>query len=164
MPRLFVAVVPPDEVLDVIAALPRPEAPGVRWTGRDQWHVTLRFLGEADVDDAVRALDGATWARCRAELGPAVRRLGRNVLCVPAAGLDDLAGAVVEATAAVGRPPEKRPFRGHLTLARCRAKPPRDAVGRPVAAEFPVDAVHLIQSHLGGPHPARYELLHSFSM
>ncbi len=32
MPRLFVAVWPPDEILDEIAALPRADEPGVRWT------------------------------------------------------------------------------------------------------------------------------------
>ena len=54
--RLFVAVWPPPEVLDVLAALPRTERPGVRWTTRDQWHVTLRFLGMADPAEAVEAV------------------------------------------------------------------------------------------------------------
>ena len=44
MPRLFVAVWPPDDVLDRLAVLPRPEVDGLRWTDQDHWHVTLRFL------------------------------------------------------------------------------------------------------------------------
>ena len=43
--RLFVAAVPPAAVLDQIAELTRPEIEGLRWTTRDQWHATLRFLG-----------------------------------------------------------------------------------------------------------------------
>ena len=35
----------------------RPARTGVRYTTRPQWHVTLRFFGEADVDEAVDALD-----------------------------------------------------------------------------------------------------------
>ena len=61
MPRLFVAVWPPDEVLDAIAALPRADEPGVRWTRRDQWHVTLRFLGSAEIEAAVAALHTVVW-------------------------------------------------------------------------------------------------------
>ena len=57
--RLFVAVVPPDDVLEAVAALPRPQEPGVRWTRPDTWHVTLRFLGDrVDEATASRALAG----------------------------------------------------------------------------------------------------------
>src|SRR5437899_2052742 len=69
--RLFVAVSLPDEVLDLLASLARPEVSGVRWTTRDQWHVTTRFLGA--VDDAqpvVDALSAARPAPARAVLGP----------------------------------------------------------------------------------------------
>ena len=56
--RLFVAVWPPDDVLDLLAGLP-----GRRWLesgGRAaaQWHVTLRFLGDAEVDAVRAALGG----------------------------------------------------------------------------------------------------------
>ena len=33
MARLFVAVWPPDDVLDAVAALERPAQDGLRWTG-----------------------------------------------------------------------------------------------------------------------------------
>ena len=60
--RLFVAVWPPDDVIDVLADLPRPEVAGVRWTTRGQWHVTLRFLGHVatvDVDEGIELSVGA---------------------------------------------------------------------------------------------------------
>jgi 2'-5' RNA ligase len=49
--RLFVAVWPPNDVVDVLADLPRPDVAGVRWTTQGQWHVTLRFLGQVAADD-----------------------------------------------------------------------------------------------------------------
>ena len=46
--RLFVAAWPPPEVVASLAALPRPDVAGLRWTRPDQWHVTLRFLGHVE--------------------------------------------------------------------------------------------------------------------
>ena len=43
-----------------------------------------------------------------------------TVVCVPVAGLDELAAAVPRPTAAIGEPPDPRRFAGHLTLARLR--------------------------------------------
>jgi 2'-5' RNA ligase len=58
--RLFVAVWPNEEVTARIAALDRPEVRGLRWTTPDQWHVTLRFLGQVeDPEPVVAALAGA---------------------------------------------------------------------------------------------------------
>lgn len=157
MMRLFVAVWPPDEVLDAVGSLRREGR--ARWTRREQWHVTLRFLGEADPAEATAALASLRAPAAEAVLGPAVRRLGRGVVQVPVAGLDDLAAAVTEATAGLGGEPEGRRFRGHLTLARVDGKVPAGVLGQPISARFPVDEVCLVASHLG-PGPARYETLH----
>jgi 2'-5' RNA ligase len=158
--RLFVAVRPPAPVLAALAALSRPVVHGVRWTTPDQWHATLRFLGEvADVEAAVAAVSsvGPRVAPAEVVAGPAVIRLGRNVVCVPVAGLEAVAAAVVDATGHLGRPPERRRFTGHLTLA--RLKDPRVATGLampPFEARWPVDAVELVQSRLR-PSGAEYE-------
>lgn len=164
--RLFVAVWPPGDVLDDVAALPRPELDGVRWTTRDQWHVTLRFLGSCD-PDAVRERWGPVGAvpAVEARLGPAVGRFGDRVLHVPVAGLEGVAREVTAATGAVGEPPDGRPFRGHLTLARVRG-PRRSGVrlagvellGRPVQARWVVDEVTLVASHTARDG-ARYEVV-----
>ena len=106
MPRLFVAVWPPDDVLDRLAALPRPDVKGLRWTHREQWHVTLRFLGSVpDVAPVVAALGRLEVTGSQAGLGPAVDRFGHRVLHVPVTGLADLAGAVERATPTWARPP-----------------------------------------------------------
>ena len=45
--RLFVAVWPPEEVVAELTALPRKDGRGVRFVAPENWHVTLRFLGQA---------------------------------------------------------------------------------------------------------------------
>lgn len=79
-------------------------------------------------------------------------------MCVPVAGLDDVAAAVITATAAFGRRPEDRPFRGHLTLARVRrgSGPARRLAGDPVAGSWTVTTAEVVRSHLH-PAGARYE-------
>jgi RNA 2',3'-cyclic 3'-phosphodiesterase len=165
--RLFVGVRPPDDVLDLIAGLPRRAQVGLRWTTRDQWHVTLRFLGEVEdptvVVEALERADPAVLVACEAVVGPVVETLSRQVVALPVAGLDGLAAAVVGATAGLGRPPDDRPFRGHVTLARLarstRGSARRlagEVVGRPVSARFAVSDVRVVRSHLGRTG-ARYE-------
>ena len=57
--RAFVAIRPPESVLDAIAArTAQLVLPHGRLTTRDQWHVTLQFLGKADVDAVRDALTG----------------------------------------------------------------------------------------------------------
>ena len=157
--RLFVAVVPPDDVLEAVAALPRPVEPGVRWTRPDTWHVTLRFLGDrVDEGAAVAALASLRAAPAVAEVGPQVSRLGRNVVCLPVRGLEALAAAVAEATAGVGDPPDPRPFAGHLTLARLRDRAACGLAGARLVARFDVREVELVRSVLGAGGPS-YETL-----
>ena len=159
--RLFVAAWPSDEVLDAVAALPRPEVPGLRWTTRDQWHVTLRFLGSVDdVDAAVAAVRAIEASACDVEVGPEVGRFGKRILHVPTHGLDEVAAATVQATAAVGEPPEDRAFKGHLTLARSRRGDTdlRPLAGTAISGGWRADEVTLVRSHLGGSG-ARYEVI-----
>jgi RNA 2',3'-cyclic 3'-phosphodiesterase len=149
--RLFVAVWPPGEVVEALAALSRPEVTGLRWV--DQWHVTLRFLGDVDEDLALE-----TFARVElsgsvlAEVGPEATVVGRRVLCLPVRGLDELAASVREATAGIGDAgPE---FRGHLTLARSRGRRARLApVLLRLEALWPVHELTLVSSALSAAGP-----------
>ena len=165
--RLFVAVWPPPEIVERIAALDRPEVRGLRWTTVDQWHVTLRFLGEVpDLDEAVAALSQGCWTiggPVVARMGPATDRFGARILHVPVAGLDEVAAAVTTMTGGVGEPPEDRPFRGHITLGRVRRGARidlRPLCRWPLAGEWDVRAVDLVASHLH-PGGARYETVFS---
>ncbi len=170
MARLFVAVWPPADVLDAVAALARPPVDGLRWTGRAQWHVTLRFLGTVDDEGAaavVAALGGvAGVGAVEAELGPAVGRFGNRVLHVPVTGLGDVADRVIALTAGLGQPPEDREFFGHLTLARVakgRRVDLQPQAGEAVGGRWTVDEVCLVKSHLA-PTGARYEVVERFSL
>lgn len=163
MARLFVAVWPSAEVRAAVASLPRPDEPGVRWVSPQGWHVTLRFLGEADEQAVASALHGLRATRARATYGPAVSRLGRAVVCVPVRGLDDLAAAVVSCTAHVGEPPDPRPFAGHLTLARLQRRGSCRLAGHKVTAHQEVSTVDLVASTPGAAGPA-YRTVATFDL
>jgi 2'-5' RNA ligase len=160
--RLFIAVWPPDSVLDAIEALPRPRIIGCRWTTRDQWHITLRFLGEVEegsVGSVPTAISALGLPATPVALGPAVELLNPRILSVPVTGLEAIGPAVIAATAAIGQPPEDRPFRGHLTLARLKGVRKRelgDAIGMPISARWTVDEIHVVRSRLS-PKGARYD-------
>jgi 2'-5' RNA ligase len=179
--RLFVAVTPPADALDELEAAVAPlrsSCPYLRWTGRQNWHVTLAFLGE--VDDAAVDKLGSGLAGVAGEahaspvsLGPAgcfpPGKILTNVLWV---GLEDhgflgkLADDVSSAAGKAGAPPDrsyqKKPYTPHLTLGRCRAPARLEPLvaelagfrGRPwVAGE-----IQLFQSHLRPQWPEpRYE-------
>ncbi|MEA2533043.1 MAG: 2,3-cyclic 3-phosphodiesterase [Actinomycetota bacterium] len=179
MLRLFVAFDVPeaqkDSVEEAIAAL---AVPGARWTSRQSWHVTLKFLGatpEERLSEVTGVVEQAASASqpARTSLGgigafPRFRRA--RVLWV---GLDDaggvlgaLARTLEEGFVPLGFAAEGRPWTPHLTLARFK-------VPAPVALEpdrirlderpFEVGEIVLFRSHLkaGG---AVYEPLARFQL
>ena len=169
MPRLFVAVWPPEEVLNRLAVLPRPEVDGLRWTEQDHWHVTLRFLGSVDDIEPLRAaLAGVALASgpVSVVLGPAVDRFGQRILHVPVTGLDHIATAVMESTAHFGKRPDDRPFNGHVTLARSARDAKidlRPLTGAVISGEWRVKSVCLMESRLSAAG-ATYDVLERFEL
>jgi 2'-5' RNA ligase len=162
--RLFVAVWPPPDVVERLGDLRRCNRGGVRWTTADQWHVTLRFLGEVDEPaPVVEALARAELEPAEAQLGPTSEAFGRHVVAVPVAGLDELARRVIAATAWFGSPPPDRPYHGHITLARIRHGNPRPLAGEAIEARWPVEDVRLVRSRLHADG-ARYEDLYVRSL
>ena len=145
MPKLFVAVWPPHDVVDALAGLPRPAAPGVRWTRRERLHITLRYLGECDLEEALATLRGQEFPTATVTLGPEPERLGRGVLMLRAEGLEDLGDAVLEATRYIGEEPPDRPYFGHMTVARYRQRPPAPQWPRQ-AETFEADEISLVES------------------
>lgn len=185
--RLFVAVVPPPDILDELeeAVLPvRAEVPGLRWIRRELLHVTLAFLGE--VDD--RTLD-----RLLPRLERAVGRHERMSLSLAGAGafpgsgaharvlwtglygdrrrLARLAASVAAAGRRAGTLPDKhRSFRPHLTLARSRmpvdVRPLLEPLAAFAGAPWTAESVQLMCSHLPGKQYATltYEPLKTWSL
>jgi 2'-5' RNA ligase len=130
----------------------------VRYTTRDQWHITLRFLGDAEIANAITALSRVHARVAEAALGPRVERLGRTVAMVPCAGLDEIAASALRATADIDHPIDARPFLGHLTIARMKNARRCPATGFAIAANFAVTEVHLVRSRLASTG-ARYEIV-----
>ena len=178
--RLFVAVVPPDEVLDDLEEHlePRRDAGAdVRWTDRHQWHVTLAFLG----DVAERRLDDLTEAltRSAAKRSPLVLRLaGAGAFPNPYAArvlwagveqvrgdLTSVARGIRSSASSVGASPDGTRFHPHLTLGRF-ARPTEAtrwirSLGALEGPAWVADHVTLVESHLGegrGRRP-RYEVV-----
>jgi 2'-5' RNA ligase len=146
--RLFVAVWPDASTRQQLSGLDLGSVPGLRVVGPEEWHITLRFLGEVDdhrLTALVLALGSAAASMTdavRCQLGPSTAWFsGVRVLQIPAEGLDDLAAAVRWRTldvvpAATDQGP---PFQGHLTLARSKWRR-ADAPGRPTLAGIPFAA------------------------
>jgi RNA 2',3'-cyclic 3'-phosphodiesterase len=156
--RLFVAVWPSEEVLEELDDLPRPRDPGVRWVPRENQHITLRFLGDADEDEVAAQLEHAVLPAAVARLGPAVDVLAERTLMVPVGGLDELAEAVQRHTRGLGTSRPRR-FVGHLSVARlARGARPERSVGLRVEATFAVEEVALVASTLH-ERGAEYETL-----
>lgn len=152
MPRLFVCAWPPADVVDLLEQLPRPAEDGVRWVAPATWHVTLRFIGDADVEEVAERLGRAALPAATLTLGPAVDLLSDRHLVVPVAGADALASTVRSATAGIGERDPHR-FRGHLTLARADRGAADRLTGAPITGRFEVREVALVASDLqaGGP-------------
>ena len=127
MPRIFTGLELPSDVAQSLAAL-RGGLPGARWIDPEDYHVTLRFIG--DVDDTV--------AR---EVASMLGKVSRPPLELRLDGLSSFGGkrpraviATLAQTSAlmelqaeherlmqrVGLEPEGRKFMPHVTLARLR--------------------------------------------
>jgi 2'-5' RNA ligase len=145
--RLFVAAWPNADVLRQIALIRRPTEPGVRWVPKANWHITLRFLGDADADAVATRLGTTELPRAVARLGPALEPLGRRQIVVPVDGVDGLAQAVRSATAGIGERDRHR-FRGHLTIARLQPNARSTATGHSIQTEFEIDEIALVTSDL----------------
>ncbi len=175
MSRLFVAVWPPPALHGRLQRLERPDVPGVRWTTEDQWHVTLRFLGDVgDVDsdggrqvmsELTSALGNAAAGHAPVAASVAGRPgpLGDRVWVLPVSGLDGLAAAVVAATGPVVPlgAPDRRRFQGHLTLARARRPGGLASLGAlpwpDLGGPWPVGQITLVTSLLRS-EGARYRI------
>lgn len=179
--RLFLAVGLANDARREIGAYLRDVAGGRGLPGRpvrpENWHLTLRFLGDTGADQAERlraelrrATLGSSFRLRFGALGafPSARRA--SVLWV---GVDEgavelarLAAVTEVAAVRAGFAAEGRPFRAHLTVSRIR--PPVDVsalvgAATPAGATMEVDAVALYRSHLGGG-PPRYEVVERFPL
>jgi 2'-5' RNA ligase len=173
--RLFIAVPLTEPARnEIVSAL--PALPG-RLVAPQNWHFTLRFLGDTEQgmrDALAGALRGArlgTRFRIRfSGLGAFPRPKRARIIWL---GVDEgarqlisLADIVESTVRRAGFPAELRPFKPHLTLS--RIEPSRSVVDvlaaqQPRRVEMPVTDVVVVRSELGGG-PARHEVVQRYTL
>jgi 2'-5' RNA ligase len=168
MPRLFTGLEIPSPIGQSLSML-RGGLPGARWIDPENYHVTLRFIG--DIDDALahEIADLLDQVRRRSfevrfnGLSSFGGRRPRAVIAAipPVAPLIELQAEHERIMRRVGLEPEGRKFSPHVTLARLRESSSRQvadylaARGPLNALGFPVSRFVLFSSRAsvgGGPY------------
>ena len=129
MYRLFVAIRPPETVRELLLDL-MEGMPGMRWQEDDQFHLTLRFIGEVErpvAEDLSAALRHIRFDRFSIALDGVgkfeKRRNGALWAGVqPKDSLRSLAAKVERACQSAGLEPEQRAYHPHITLARWKGR------------------------------------------
>jgi 2'-5' RNA ligase len=187
--RSFIAIYPPDSVIAKVEAAQTQLRTliadrAVRWTKREQIHLTLQFLGSIErtrlnafqsvlehVSSAIKSFQirGETIGCFPSNKHPGIIWVGLagelNPLQSVKEKLDDALGEL-------GYVPEEREFHPHLTIGRVAKLKTSDAqrlakgilkFERVQFGEWPVREIHLMQSVLS-PKGAVYQILKSFPL
>ena len=125
--RLFVALDMPWSIREQLAALSGTGIPGARWVPPENYHLTLRFIGDIpghvarDVDGALLAIRARGFALTLTGMGTFAKGGISNALWVGVERtqpLDHLRNKIETALQRCGLEPERRKFQPHVTLAR----------------------------------------------
>jgi RNA 2',3'-cyclic 3'-phosphodiesterase len=182
--RLFVAIPIPEPVREEIIRVQRELQPlvprgVVRWARPDQFHLTLRFLGNVPAD-GVENLKKSVGAVCRNARSLSLRAEGVGFFPnaraprVVWAGINDGAGRlgdlqrqIESAVGPFSSEPGEKNFTGHATLGRLKNPRPADTRGLAARAqsfekrrfgEWTAQEIEIIRSELS-PAGARYTTL-----
>jgi 2'-5' RNA ligase len=168
MPRIFTAIEIPADVAQMLTFL-RGGLPGARWINPENYHITLRFIGDVDVNvahDVASMLDSVNRAPFELRLDGLASFGGRKPRSVFAnvsssRALMDLQAEHERLMQRVGLAPEGRKYTPHVTLARLRDSSSRQVAdylaerGSFRSASFRVDRFVLYSSRDsvgGGPY------------
>ncbi len=185
--RLFLAVTLPLELLDAIEAAQKGlqaalTDPGVRWTKPDQFHYTLKFLGEQKLERVYKAIDvaravGDRYPPFELTLGglgcfpnperPSILWLGAE------RGGEELLALAQGLDAELARYrflKENKPPKAHLTLARIKSYQAEEQAARvfpalppPSVGAFTITDFALMQSILHPTGPV-YKVIERFDL
>ncbi len=168
MPRLFTAIEVPGQVAAQLSLL-RGGLSGARWVDPENYHLTLRFIGDIDDSTAAEIIDALDRVR-RAPFSLNVHGIdtfgGRKPRAVfaavkPAPALVELAAEHERLIQRVGLPAETRKFTPHITIARLKNVPAHavaaylSARGGFFGGSFEVNRFVLLSSRAssgGGPY------------
>jgi len=178
--RTFIAFELPDDLLAALNHLQtgfKKYGLPAKWVRPESIHLTLKFLGNLEISQidgiASKMIDAARGygpLSLRAEgvgVFPHIRR--PRVLWAGLAGavkgLSDLQHSIDVALSEIGFPGEKRPFKGHLTLGRFKARPDSQQIEHALkefaefkTESFSADKIFLFKSELN-PGGAVYSKL-----
>jgi 2'-5' RNA ligase len=173
MPRLFTGVEIPPDIVQALASL-RGGLPGARWIDPENYHLTMRFIG--DVDDVTAREVAFLLGRVKREPfelrmegltsfgGRKPRAVVANV--APASALMEAQAEQERLMQRIGLEPEGRKYIPHVTLARLRESSNRQVADYLAArgyfrtAAFPVSRFVLFSSRNsvgGGPYVVEAE-------
>ena len=127
MPRLFTGLEIPNEVAQSLSLL-RGGLPGARWIDPENYHITLRFIGDIDdrlAHDIALLLDGVKRRSFEVRFAGLTSFGGRKPRAIVAAvepvpPLVELQAELERLMQRLGLEPEGRKFTPHVTLARLR--------------------------------------------
>jgi 2'-5' RNA ligase len=168
MPRLFTGLEIPKEVAQSLSLL-RGGLPGARWIDPENYHITLRFIGDIDdrlAHEIASLLDGVRRRSFEVRFGNLMSFGGRKPRAVvvaiePIQALVELQSELERLMQRLGLEPEGRKFIPHVTLARLRESSSRDVAeylstrGPVFGASFRVSRFVLFSSRSsvgGGPY------------
>src|SRR5829696_3098658 len=137
MPRLFTGLEIPPDISQALSSY-RGGLPGARWIDPENYHITLRFIGDVDHamardlfsllgDGRRRGLVTVTFDQLASFGGERPRVVFARA--VPTNGLQELQAEQERLIRRAGLPPEKRKFHPHVTLARLRDASSIDVAG-----------------------------------
>lgn len=168
MPRIFTGIEIPAATRDALTLL-RGGLPGARWIDAENYHITLRFIGDVDgrtadeIAEMLSLVHRPPFSLAVAGLDYFGSRVPRALIAkiAPSRELSELQAEQERSIQRLGLPPESRKFTPHITLARLRGTneaqmaahlTERGGVSIP---RFPVDRFALFsarESAGGGPY------------
>src|SRR5205809_6294220 len=127
MPRLFTGLEIPREIAQSLSML-RGGLPGARWIDPENYHITLRFIGDIDdrlAHDIAQLLDGVRRRSFDVRFGGLTIFGGRKPRAIvvgvePVQPLVQLQSELERLMQPLGLEPEARKFTPHVTLAALR--------------------------------------------
>jgi len=174
MNALFVAIKIPDPIGKALQTIQPAAGSRVRVVPKDRFHLTLCYIGRqrfSGIEQALTNIIARPFELCltgTGHFGSARRGATLWAGIEENAELMSLQSKVEAALVSVGFEPETRCFKPHVTLARCKPKPPVDVLHEHAAKQFRhcfvVSKFGLYTSQPAPHGPPIYSLEHAYSL